>query len=519
VTRLAAALAVLLTFVAAAPAAAAPEGADMGVTVTFERPDYFAYEHIGALVTIVNNGTAPATGVTVEADANVGWSYGAWMGLDPGGPGITVQPGERIELHATLELYNMVDVAWMSAQVRTTGQDTDTTNDTARTQATITLRTTDLTTALYGDRDGDRVFDDGEALVGVLVTGEGGTPRTEISVRTGVGGRFTVPDVPEGSYHLSLGLPAGWQTDETSYLELRVGEQPTAVRAVRDSSDLRGTITFDKPVYAVGDTIHEHVTLTNAGLSDLSGVTARCVEGAAPNQLSGLGWGDLVHYEAPGVSVRAGETRTFDFTDVVPAGGRLYGFITLSCWFSTAFRYDDGPLAVARAEVPGGRGSTGGVLYTDANGNRAVDPGEPVPGVKVRLVDGAGTVVSRTETDAAGHYMFTDVPANRYYLRLVGPWRLCDGVDLQVGVFDGAVMDGAEWDIEPGPNQTDPDVTRVPPPPAAPRPGPAPPAPQAAPAPHPATLADTGADVAALTALGALLVALGLLLLRRRAMP
>jgi hypothetical protein len=517
-SRFAAALAVLLTLVIAAPAVAepaepsGPEGVDLAVTVTFEKPAYFAYERIATQVAVVNNGTAPATGVTLTHEENAPFAIPTWGGLDPAGPGTTVQPGERIDLPATVELFNVVDVVRMAVEVHTTSTETDTTNNTANAEATITVRTTDLTARLYGDRDGDRQFDPDEALVGVLVEGEGGTPRTDISTRTGVDGRFTVPNVPEGSYFVDLGLPAGWQQDESAMMQVLVGGPELMVRAVRDSSELRGSVTFDRSVYAVGDTIREHVTLTNSGNSDLSGVTARCVEGAAPNQLSGMGWGDLVHYEAPGVTVRAGETRTFDFTDVVPPGGRLYGFISLTCWFSTAFRYDDGPMSVARADVPGGRGSSGGVLYVDRNDNASVDAGEPVPGVKVCLVDN-GRVVGRAVSDANGHFLFADLPANSYSLRLVGPWRLRVSVDLRIGVYDGEVMDWAGYAIEPGPNQLDLDAKPVPTvdPVVAP-------APKATPAPHPSTLAATGADVAPLAALGALLVVLGFLLMRRGAM-
>ncbi len=511
----------VLALATAAPATATPDGADLTVAVVFDKPAYLAYEDVTVTVTITNNGTAPATATTMDYVSNVLLGPTAWPVLweqfreDLGG--VDVQPGESVELPATFQLGDVPDVLRLSFAVRTTAPEADTANNTASIEATVTTRITDLAGTLYGDRDGDRQFDPGEALNGVLVTSTGGTPHTDISTRTDAAGRFFVADVPEGWYHLELGLPAGWQPDESKLVSAFVGGDEALVRAVRDSSGLRASITFDRAAYAMGDPIRERVTLTNTGTTDLAGVTARCVEGAAPNQLGGLGWGDLVHYEAPGVTVRAGETRTFEFTDVVPPGGRLFGFITITCWFSTAFWYYDGPKAMARAEVPGGRGSSGGVLYVDRNGSVFHDDGEGLPGVKLFLVTDDGTVVGRTVTDAAGEFMFSDLPANSYTLRIAGPWQLLH-LDLRVGVYDGEVMKGGQYSVVPGPNQPDLDAPKaaVPPPvTTAPTPAPAP-APQASP--RPANLADTGADVVELTVLGALLLltGAGLLLVRRR---
>jgi len=510
VTRIAIAVTALLTLLAAAPAAAEPAAADLTVTVAFDKPAYFAYEQITARVTVVNNGDAAATGVTLGHESNGPFGPGHWSGFDPTGAGATVQPGERIELPpATVELQDVVDVLRLGLEVRTPDPESDTTNNKASAEVPITVRTTDLTGTLYRDIDGDKQFDPGEALAGVLLDGSGGKPNTQFAIRTDGTGRFTAPNVPEGTYNLWPSLPAGWWHDESATVEARVGGTDALVRAVRDSSALRASISFDKAVYAVGEPLRETVTLTNTGTTDLAGVTARCNEGAAPNELSGLGWGDLVHYVAPGVTVRAGETRTFEFGDVVPAGGRLYGFITITCWFSTAFRYDDGPKIIARAEVPGGRGSSGGVLYIDRDDDSSHEEGEGVPGVKVFLLDRNGAIAGRATTDAKGAFMFSDLPANRYVLRLAGPWRLVDE-GREVTVFADDVMRDIGYAVLPGPNQ--PDLDAPPPSKSTVDVTPAP-APQAAPVPRPRDLANTGADVIELTILGVLFLAAGAALL------
>jgi LPXTG-motif cell wall-anchored protein len=506
-------MAALLVLATATPAAATPDGADLTVTVAFDKTEYLAYEEITVSLVITNIGTAPATGVTFDYESTEsfgpsGWPPG-WAAFYPDTGGVVVEPGQRIELPATFTLVRETgDVLRTTFEVRTQDPETDTTNNTATAEATIVNRTADLVGTLYGDRDGDRQFDQGEALSGVQVRASSG----EALARTAADGRFTIPNLPEGHYMLMLGLPAGWQPDESVHVEVRVGGGEVLVRAARDSSALRGTISFDKPAYAVGDTIRERVTLTNTGTTDLAGVTARCVEGAAPNQLSGMGWGDLVHYEKPGVTVRAGETRTFEFTDVVPPGGRLFGFITITCWFGTGFMYYEGPEVMARAEVPGGKGATGGVLYHDRDTDNEPDADEVVAGVKVYLVDSDGEVAGRSVTDERGHFLFADVPANKYYLRLAGRWKLRDDAGLQVGVYDGAVMEGATYAVEPGPTLPDPDapppstveITRVP-------------DAQASPPPRPAGLADTGTNVVELSVVGVLLLlaGAGLLVVRR----
>jgi hypothetical protein len=517
-SRLAVALAALLMLATAAPAIAEPAGADLTVTVTFDKPAYLAYEEIHATFTVANEGTAPATGVRLYTDGNTGSAREPWGDLEPEGAGATLAPGQRIQVTAWTSLFQMVDVVWMSVEVRTPEPDADPTNNTARVEAPITMRRADLVGTLYGDRDGDKQVDPGEAeaMSGVRIGGTGGTPPTDIDTRTDAAGRFRVPNVPEGTYALDLGLPAGWAQDQSSYVHLTVEGGEALVRVVRDASALRSSITFDKPVYAVGDPVHEHVTLTNTGTTDLVGVTARCDEGAAPNTLSGMRWGDLVHQEASGVTVRAGETRTFDFTDVVPAAGRLFGYVKITCWFGTGFQYYEGPAVIARADVPGGRGAVGGVLYADHDGDDHVDPGEEMPNLKLHLLDGDGRIAGRATTDAAGHFMITDVPANAYLLRLTGPWRFRQTGRVEVSVFDGAVMDGAEFAVEPGPTLLDPDAPPPPPLAKVPPPAASPPTPQAAPAPHPDRLADTGANVANLLALGFLLIALGMCLTRRR---
>ena len=506
-------LAALVVLGSAAPAVADPGTADLAVTVSVDRPSYRVFDELTAVVVVTNTGTAPATGVRVRPDTSYMLFPGEqWGALDQTGPGAVLAPGERLEVRLTSTIDDPDRVQTVGLDVWTEATETDLSDNRAVAEFTVDAAPSDVTGILYGDRDADGVIDPGEVLTGVRVWAPA---IPAFDTRTDAEGRFAARGVPEGRYALEVGLPAGWRVDGPLVFEVRDGAH-AVLRALRDASALRASIEFDRRTYAVGDTVRETVRITNPSDTDVPGVTARCVEGAGPNTLSGLGWGDLVHDVAPGITVRAGETVVFGFSDVVRPGGRLYGFITITCWFGNGFRYDEGPAVVARAEVPGGRGGITGWLFTDRDEDLVVDPGEGVAGLKVFLVADDGTIVARTVTDAGGGFAFLDVAANNYALRLAGPWRIRDAADPRVGIFADDTIANWLFPVVAGPRQPDLD---------APPPGPSTvpvtpvdePAPQAAPK-RPANLADTGAEVREMAALGVLLLLAGaaLVFVRRR---
>ena len=60
----------------------------------------------------------------------------------------------------------------------------------------------------------------------------------------------------------------------------------------------------------------------------------------------------------------------------------------------------------------------GDYVWIDGNSNGVQDDGEePLPGVKVDLVDSEGTVVATTTTDSNGRYVFDSLPAGTYQVR------------------------------------------------------------------------------------------------------
>jgi hypothetical protein len=69
-------------------------------------------------------------------------------------------------------------------------------------------------------------------------------------------------------------------------------------------------------------------------------------------------------------------------------------------------------------------GTITGILYGDANGSLAPDPGEGLAGVEVRASGGNPSGQHVATTDSTGRFTFDNVPANLYDFGVVGPWRI-----------------------------------------------------------------------------------------------
>jgi hypothetical protein len=500
VRRLLAVALVAVFALACAPLAAADDGyVDLSVSALLDRPAYLPSDVIAMTVTVVNSGTATATGVVVAPQGDR--EFAPWGDL--AGAGIELKPGASV----TVDVTATATGADMTERVEAVSVEPDRTpaDNVDTVTSFVTVERADLTVTLYGDANRDGVVDPGETRAGVLIT-LGGVNVPDLAVRTDAAGVARFPGIAGGRYLPFVNLPKGWYLDGHQYIDIRARTETAVIRAVvNDLSALSASVSLDRPTYAPGDTIHERVTLTNSGTTDITGVIAHCGGwGVLENVLVSTGWGELGP-EGAGAVVRAGETRTWEFTDVVPAEAWGFGFVTLRCDFAPEAG-DDGPVAEARAVVPGGRGGMSGRLV-DTDGKVLV-------GVKMLLIDPvSGAVVARSVSDGNGRFQFSDIPAGQYEVRPVGPWRPSDAAVLRMLIQAGEPLDYEWFVLMPGPVQGDPDelpptgkstVDVVPAP-----------APQAAPV-RPANLADTGADVAELAALGFLLMVAGALLLRAR---
>ncbi|TDV40146.1 carboxypeptidase-like regulatory domain-containing protein [Actinophytocola oryzae] len=499
---LAAVVAVLLALACPAPASADDGYVDVFVQVNFDQPAYLPTDTVVMTIWVGNKGTATATGVTATTTGDL--DFGSLGKLDPSGGGVELKPGARVVVAVKAVPADTGAGMRQQVEVSSVEEDGDPTDNRASVDAFVTAKRCDLTVNAYTDLDGDHVMDPEEAKQGIEVALMGGLERVTVTARTNADGVAEFPDIVGGQYVVGVGFPGGSLYDRTQRIQLRPGRNEATVRAWPvDMSKLSAQVSVDRTSYAVGDTVREHVTLTNTGTTDFEGLIAQCGEytigGTAENFLFAVGWADLEPGGA-GAVLRAGETRTWDFTDVVTQRMWEYGFLSLRCEFMVQGLLR-GAFAATTAAVPGGRGTLGGTVLRNE---------QPAPGITLRLLDmDDGTEVSRVTTDDAGHFDFPEIPANQYELRPLGPWRLADRT-FPVHVYAGTHYEFDRVELFPGPVLEDP-LAPTSPPPVTRSVEQA--APQARPVP---SLADTGANVAELTALGFLFVVAGALLLRVR---
>lgn len=482
--RAATVLAAALMVCFAVPAVAQDQ--NLRTTVEFTKAAYVSTdEDIRFTLTVENTGTASATDVHVTTDLEIDQ-----LGV-LAAPGTTLAPGERVSVEVRVLSWQPTDR--LRVRVETWAADQQQGEQTA--EAPMTTLRGSVSGIAYGDLDGDHVIDPGEELAGGIVSVSGRLPLHAEDVRVGPGGVFTIPDLPAGHYAVSAELSPLWQVT-TETLDVPNGPTTWVIRAVRYVKPaMAASATLDRDSYPLGATVREHVVVTNTGTTDLVRVVASCDENKS-NMLSANAWGELSPEN--GVTLRPGETRTYDFTDVVPPNADRYGFIVLNCWFFV----DDGQMGaetIDQATVPGRTGSVTGELCQPV----AV-PCVPVPGLEVLLMDDALHVVARTVAGPDGRFEIPAVPAGRYQIRFIGPWRLAPDADTH---FPAMAEQTIHWrlDVVPGPILEDPDapLATSPPPPPAP-----------APRPQPTALAHTGVNVGGLLTLGALLLLSGLALLR-----
>lgn len=495
-----------LVLACATPAAADPEPyVDLGIIAELDQPAYLPTDTVTLRLLVMNSGTATATGVVVRSTGDL--EFGPWDKLDAAGPGVDLPPDGQLTIKVTASPKDAGDMAQLVEAV-SVEPDANPADNRRSIEAFVTAEKVGLALTVHLDANHDGVIDAGETTVGMSVTLRGGRTPWEGTARTDAKGAVRFPELPGGEYVVDVGLPTGWHLDPSFRLELRPGQNEVAVRARHvDLTKLAASITFDKPVYAVGETIRERVTLTNTGAVDLTGFVARCgslsiqsIPGGDDNELTSDGWGELDPLVGTGATVRAGETRTWEFTATVTRTMWAFGFVSIECDFIVPGMLS-GAHAKARSAVPGGAGTVGGTVYYEDL---------PRPGITFLLINQAtGAIAGRVTSDAAGRVDFPALPADSYELRPLGPWRLMDKVyGVQIRAGDHLELSLA---LVAGPVQLDPET-----------PAPTPevpadvPAPQASPVPRPGNLADTGADVVELLALGGLLVVVGLLLVRRR---
>ncbi|RSM40544.1 hypothetical protein DMA12_26710 [Amycolatopsis balhimycina DSM 5908] len=447
--RLFAVLAAVLTTAALTVPAAHADGPRLIITASAGGAAQLVGKPFPITLTLTNTTDQPLTKVTVwDEHLSGSWlSIQDWAGLG-GSPqaGVTLDPGATRTFTITAIVWS-----WNSGVPQERFR-----SDWAQ-GGDLVVPLLDPTTThgpasgvVYGDRNENGAFDAGEGLPGAVAYLYGTGPGNPIEATTDAGGRFTFTGLPAQRYGVSTRpLPDGWVNDgPQQYVDVD-GSAPgpaVQVRALRPFSEkVHATGSFDRGTYQVGDTVQVTFTLTNVSGGDLHGITGGCDRFGSSDHL--LGWDGWTDITAPGgFDLAAGQTRTFTETGTVPEAATTYGSFYLACDFGPNPGPGDGqPRVDLFAHVPAPPGATAGVIYHDDNGNYTVDPGEPITGTAVELVDRVdGSVTATTVSDAQGHVAFVSVPAGPYSVRVDG-WRPADdAADVAVGTCWNC---GQEWDL------------------------------------------------------------------------
>lgn len=418
-------------------------------TIKFGRTSYQSHETVSFTATVTNIGGQTAEHVKLERpyyDMEISEDY--WGEFAPSKPGITLASGETrtFEVIGTireirdgkLRLSNVIDYVGRP----------NPTNSVLSGEVAVVVTRGDVFGVVHKDLNRNGQADPGEEAADVVVDIGGGVPHTNVKTTSGADGKFSFTGLPSGQYNVSYTLADGWIVRGPNEVSVHPRKpSPTGGLAVRPYREtLSATMTLDKDEYRVGDLATVNITLTNSGDRAVSGIQAGCNRIGDKNQLGGrpgspvpAGWAPFF---GDGVTVGAGETRTFVVTEEVPPGAFEFGRVVVGCDFEpNAGWNDDGPSAGDSARVPGGFGSLKAHLVHDRNGNHITDPGEAIAGTRVALHDFVdGTETASAVTDADGLANFARVPAGEYRLKADG-WKPESDWGDYVHIFDGSAAE------------------------------------------------------------------------------
>jgi hypothetical protein len=434
-----AAMVAALAVVAPASAQEVTGYPDLQVSAQFDQPAYDSGDEVHVTVTITNAGD----GATEDTFVFMDWSQTSlqldppgWGDLYYGGQVVRLAPGATMVVELTGTIWNpAAGVVTLSGEIRPWGPyDRNPEDNYFALSAPVTMTYGDFGGTVIEDRNGNGLADPGEGVGGVKVFLYGGAPIGDYEQVTDAQGRFFFEDLPSGRYASYYYSEDGWVVgpdypNQDHWTIDEPGVLNVVVLAVRPLSDeLLVTAAFQYDTYQVGDEAHVALTLRNRTDSTLTGIHAHCNGIGDSNQFNGIGPGWVAFDQSgPGVTLAAGETRTFDVYEAVPAGALEFGYVALGCEIGpgagTGVR--GLPDAVAQARVPGLTTTVPVRIVYDIDEDGWIEEGEGIAETGVALLDyGTHNVVARSISDAEGRFQFANIPTGLYVLRITGPWQL-----------------------------------------------------------------------------------------------
>lgn len=431
----------------------AQAGADLKVTVSFERDEYRFGEDSIATVTVRNNGTAPATGIRFATEV-AGFRLNTGVEDLLSRPSLAPGQEKSFRLGGT-PLYGAYGYVRLIVRGYVEGGGDPTPNDNSgQDDAKVVVESGYVLGLLFEDLDGNGVADPGEGLAGKLVsiTGPQGLSRSTMS-----DGAFYTGSLPVGRYQASFvdGGPGLWGRLVARGEFVVESGKPTTVhlKAVAPVAQ-RLTVVgyeFDKQQYGKSDPVSVAITLKNSGTTPLEHVVAVCDPEGDDTTLDGTGpgWAAL-NPDGPGITLAAGEQKTVTVTDVVPDAAFTAGRFYVACNFGTDGRSGIGYAGRTQgAEVVGAFGSVSGTIDGAAGAQVkivALDPKNP------RRVLGEGQ-------SRSGSWKIDGLPQGEVALKVVGSWQFTNGAEhVLVTVRGGGETTGTVLAIKPGPEVRDPSV-------------------------------------------------------------
>lgn len=468
--------------------------ADLRLSVWFDKDAYLAQEPITAHATVTNVSTAAAGEARVNSTGNL--SSESWAALSPSGA--PIEPGQTVESHTTGYVTTDSGPLTITVTVRLLGdqQEANPADNTVTASVPVTHVRGSYRGTVYGDRNGNRTMDPGEALAGIRVGTSGGNPNVVRTAVTDAGGHFVFPDLPAGGYWAWFDS-TDWYLTAPSVEVTGVNDPDVLIRGTPSAATwLSASAAFTRPSYRVNDVAHLTMTLTNKGNGAVDEPDRRLL-----GHCLGPGGHRKAGRKRAGSGRAPGATRTVDLTVRITKEAATEGNLRVWCSVGAPPHVNGPPAVRATARVPGGLapkvvGYLGLFRYKPVLGFPSSDP---LPGVKVYLRNQVtGAVVARAVSGTGGGFTFYDVPADIYDFGIVGPWRLVyTDPDFLVRDGENGVIQSIPYNhhviVVPGPDQPDPDP--------APQPGgqPAPTVPAAVAgrpdAAQPAGLATTGVEV------------------------
>ncbi len=430
--------------------------ADLKATVVLDKAEYQSHEPVRLTLTVTNQSAVTAEGVRANVSGvqvdDPEWGEFSWR---TGGGRLAAGETRVLQVAGAISRVEPDGRVMVSGNISATNGDANQSDNSFIVHAKVTQTFGSAHGHAYGD-NGNGTPDAGEDFAGVTVSIYGGSPAAEHRTTTDQNGRFSFKDIPAGKYSAYFELPGGWVVHSPlggEYFTVEPGG--TAVvdgRAERPYSEVLTAFgMLDAETYAYPGQVKISLTLRNTGSKPLVGIKAGCGRSGDAGQLGGgAGWGDL-HPDGKGVTLAAGETRSFEIIEALTSHSRNLGSVRLFCDFAPNPSWNaDGPTVSDSATVTGGLGRYTVQVAHDKNGDQGVQPGEELSGLKVVLKDQrTGATTAERTTGADGRATFTDLPVGTYWAVVDGPWKLTDGLGARFLEIVEADLHGALL-VQPG---------------------------------------------------------------------